>query len=237
MDKNTYALIEKAQRGDKDALDTLTRENAGLIRSISIRFSGRGIEREDLYQIGAIGFIKAIRAFDLERNLALSTYAVPMIMGEIRRTLRDNGIIKVSRYLRETAQKAGVLRTMLCEKNGGEVSISVLSNHMGVPAEELAAAFEATRTPDSLQRPLGEGEGLLMDTIPLSEDIAEKAIDRVALTTLLQSGDSMERKVILLRYFQDKTQSETARALGISQVQVSRIEKKAIARLRSHLFS
>lgn len=237
MDKNTYQLIEKAQAGDNAALDTLVFSNAALIRSVSMRFIGRGIENEDLYQIASIGFVKAIRAFDLTRGLALSTYAVPMMMGEIRRNLRDDGIIKVSRSLREIAQRAGIALSALREKTGGDVSISVLAEHMGVPVEELAAAFEATRPPDSLHRPLGDGEGLLMDTIPLSEDVAEKAVDRVTLTALLNTGDSIEKKVLLFRYFRDKTQSETARALGLSQVQVSRIEKKAIARLKRHMFS
>ncbi len=236
MDKHTYTNIQNAQAGDRDALEALTRENTPLIRSVTMRFTERGVEAEDLFQIGAIGFIKAVRGFDLTRGLALSTYAVPMIMGEIRRYLRDNGMIKVSRSIRETAQRAAAAMQILTEKTGGEVSISALSAYTGVPSEELAASFEATRAPDSLHRPLGDGDSLLMDVLPSGEDIAEKTADRVALSSLLQAGDATEKKVLLLRYFRDKTQSETARILGLSQVQVSRIEKKAITRLRRSLF-
>ena len=237
MDKHTYTLIQNAQNGDRDALEVLTRENTPLIHSVTARFSGRGAEAEDLFQIGAIGFIKAVRGFVLERGLALSTYAVPMIMGEVRRHLRDNGIIKVSRSVRETAQRAAAAMQVLTAKTGGEVSIGALSDYMGVPREELAAAFSATRAPDSLHRPLGEGENLLMDVVPSDEDIAEKAADHVALAFFLETGDVMERKVLLFRYWRDKTQMETARALGLSQVQVSRIEKRALARLRRMLSS
>ena len=232
MDKATYEAILAAQRGDEAALEQLTKDNANLIRSISARFRGRGTEDEDLFQLGAIGFIKAVRAFDLSRGLALSTYAVPMIMGEIRRHLRDNGIIKVSRSVRELAMKASAAFRTLSEEHGGEVTISAVSDFLGVPGEEIAAAMEAVQVPDSLHRPIGDGEGFLMDVLATGEDIEEKLTDRISLLRLLSSGDETEKNVILCRYFQDKTQVETARLLGLTQVQVSRTEKRASERLR-----
>ncbi len=232
MDNGTYEAIRAAQSGDEAALETLTKDNAPLIRSVVSRFRGRGTEDEDLFQLGAIGFIKAVRAFDLSRGLALSTYAVPMIMGEVRRHLRDSGIIKVSRSVRELAVKAASTARTLSEKAGGDVPLSAVSEALGVPMEEIAAAMEAVQIPDSLQRPIGDGEGQLGDVLAEGEDIAEKAADRVTLLRLLDTGNETEKNVILCRYFRDKTQSETAKLLGLSQVQVSRAEKRAITRLR-----
>lgn len=232
MDNGTYEAIRAAQSGDEAALETLTKENAPLIRSVASRFRGRGTEDEDLFQLGAIGFIKAVRAFDLSRGLALSTYAVPMIMGEVRRHLRDSGMIKVSRSVRELAAKAATTARLLSEKAGSDVPLSAVSAALGIPIEEIAAAMEAVQTPDSLQRPLSGGEGQLADVLAAGEDIAEKAADRVTLLRLLDTGNETEKNVILCRYFRDKTQGETAKLLGLSQVQVSRAEKRAIARLR-----
>ncbi len=232
MDNGTYEAIRAAQNGDEAALETLTKENAPLIRSVASRFRGRGTEDEDLFQLGAIGFIKAVRAFDLSRGLALSTYAVPMIMGEVRRHLRDSGMIKVSRSTRELAAKAAASARTLSEQAGGDVPLSAVADALGVPIEEIAAAMEAVQIPDSLQRPLGDGDGQLADVLAAGEDMAEKATDRVTILRLLDTGNETEKNVILCRYFQDKTQSETAKLLGLSQVQVSRAEKRAIARLR-----
>lgn len=237
MDNATYAAIRAAQCGDAAALEKLTKENTPLIRSIIGRFRGRGTEEEDLFQLGAIGFIKAVRAFDTERGLALSTYAVPMIMGEVRRHLRDSGMIRVSRSVKELAGKAAQTARMLAEETGQEAQLSAVAARLGVEPEEVAAALEAVQTPDSLQRPLAGGEGQLSDILEGSEDIAEKAADRVTLLRLLDTGNPVEKNVILCRYFRDKTQSETAKLLGLSQVQVSRIEKRAIARLRTLLES
>lgn len=237
MDNSTYTWIAKAQAGDEAALEYLTKTNTPLIRSVAMRFLGRGMEADDLFQVGAIGFIKAVRAFDLTRGLELSTYAVPMIMGEVRRQLRDHGLIKVSRGLKETAARAAVAMQTLSEASNGEVSLSALAAHLAIAPEELATALAATKTPDSLDRPIGDGEGLLLDKIPLKEDMAEKATDRVTLCQLLRTGNETERKVILYRYFKDKTQAETAQLLGLSQVQVSRAEKKAVSRLRAHMLS
>ncbi len=235
MDNATYEAIRAAQRGDDAALEKLTKENAALIRSVANRFRGRGTEDDDLFQIGAIGFIKAVRAFDTTRGLALSTYAVPMIMGEVRRHLRDSGMIRVSRSVRELAQKAAAAAHYLSEKTGQEVTLSAISAHLGIPMEEIAAAMEAVQTPDSLQRPIADGDGLLMDVLATKEDLAEKAADRVTLLRLLETGSPVEKNVILCRYFRDKTQSETAKLLGLTQVQVSRAEKKAITRLRQRM--
>ncbi len=235
MDNATYAAIRAAQRGDEAALEKLTKENTPLIRSIIGRFRGRGTEDEDLFQLGAIGFIKAVRAFDTERGLALSTYAVPMIMGEVRRHLRDSGMIRVSRSVKELAGKAAQAARTIAEKTGQEAQLSAVAEHLGVPPEEIAAAMEAVQTPDSLQRPLAGGEGQLSDILEGSEDIAEKTAERVTLLRLLDTGNPVEKNVILCRYFRDKTQSETAQLLGLSQVQVSRMEKRAITRLRTLL--
>ncbi len=235
MDNATYAAIRAAQRGDEAALEKLTKENAPLIRSITNRFRGRGTEDEDLFQLGAIGFIKAVRAFDTERGLALSTYAVPMIMGEVRRYLRDSGMIRVSRSMKELAGRAAAAARTISEKTGQEVPLSAVAEYLGVSPEEVAAALEAVQTPDSLQRPIADGEGQLSDVLEGGEDIAEKTAERVTLMRLLDTGDTTEKNVILCRYFRDKTQTETARLLGLSQVQVSRMEKRAITRLRKLL--
>ncbi len=235
MDNATYEAIRAAQNGDEAALAVLTKENAPLIRSVANRFRGRGTEDEDLFQLGAIGFIKAVRAFDTSRGLALSTYAVPMIMGEVRRHLRDSGMIRVSRSTKELAAKAAAAARTLTEKSGQDVPLSAISEYMGVPAEEIAAALEAVQVPDSLQRPICDGDGLLEDVLATKEDIAETTADRVTLLRLLDTGNETEKNVILCRYFRDKTQTETAKLLGLTQVQVSRAEKRAIARLRLHM--
>ena len=237
MNDATYAAIRAAQAGDAAALETLTKENTPLIRSITNRFRGRGTEEEDLFQLGAIGFIKAIRGFDTTRGLALSTYAVPLIMGEVRRHLRDNGILKVSRSMRELAASAATASQALTAKNGEAPSLSAVSEALGVEAETLAAALTAVQPPDSLSRPLADGEGSLADLLVGSEDIAETAADRLTLLQLLESGNNLERRVIFYRYYKDKTQTETAKLLGVSQVQVSRAEKKALTRLRTLLGS
>ena len=233
MDSNTYAAIKAAQSGDKVALERLTKDNTPLIWSIISRFRGRGTEDEDLFQLGAIGFIKAVRGFDTERGLELSTYAVPMIMGEVRRHLRDGGMIRVSRSIKELAYRVQAAARTLAEEAGQEVPLSKIADHLGVTTEEVAMAIGAVQEPDSLQRPIGAGEGILSDIIEGSEDIAEKTAERVTLMRLLDTGNPIEKDVILCRYFRDKTQSETARLLGLSQVQVSRMEKRAIARLRN----
>lgn len=233
MDNGTYASIRAAQEGDTAALEKLTKENTPLIRSVISRFRGRGTEEEDLFQIGAIGFIKAIRAFDTERGLALSTYAVPMIMGEVRRHLRDSGMIRVSRSVKELATRAAAAARMITEETGQEAPLSKVAEYVNVSPEELAAAMEAVQAPDSLQRPIADGEGQLSDILEGSEDIAEKTAERVTLLRLLDTGNVTEKNVIVYRYFRDKTQSETARILGLSQVQVSRMEKRAITRLRN----
>ena len=232
MDKATYEAISAAQKGDEAALEQLTKENQKLIMSIAMRFRGRGTDEEDLFQLGAIGFIKAVRAFDLSRGLALSTYAVPMIMGEIRRHLRDSGIIKVSRQMRELAAKASMTYHALTTERGEEVPLSAVSVALGVPEEEIAASLEAVQMPDSLHRPIGDGDGMLMDILDAGEDMTEKLSDRITLLRLLEAGDETEKNVILCRYFKDKTQVETAKILGLTQVQVSRAEKRAIKRLR-----
>jgi len=235
--RHTKDLIKSAKDGDKEALGKIVEENSGLVWSIVTRFIGRGCETEDLFQIGSIGLIKAVERFDEGLGLQFSTYAVPMIMGEIRRFLRDDGIIKVSRSVKETAAKAGYCIKNLQSKLGREPTISELSETLGIPTEELTMALEATSAPDSIYRSVGDSDSstLLLDKISSEMDVEEDAINKVAVRELLKEAEPKERQIIYYRYFKDKTQSEIAKMLNISQVQVSRIEKRLLKRLREKL--
>lgn len=232
--RDNAALIERARRGDKAARDEMVEENMGLVHSVAKRFAGRGCEKEDLVQIGAIGLIKAINKFDLSFNVKFSTYAVPMIMGEIRRYLRDDGMIKVSRGLKETAMKGRRAGEQLQKRLGREPSICEISAECGIPADILVEAFDAAAPPDSIYESVysrGGREINLIDTIA-DEECEENIINKVVVNELLSSLGPRERKIILLRYFKGRTQAETAEAIGVSQVQISRIEKKVIENMR-----
>lgn len=233
---HTIALIRKSHEGDKKAREQLVEENVGLIWCVVKRFHGRGTETEDLFQIGSIGLLKAIDKFDLSYDVKFSTYAIPMISGEIRRFLRDDGMIKVSRTLKELAYKSIQAKERLMPKLGREPTMEELSEELGVEKEELAQAMEAGTEVDSIYRPIHQKEGSeirLLDKIEEKESHEETVIDRIVLGQLLESLDAAEKKLIYLRYFVDKTQSEVGRIMGISQVQVSRMEKRIMTKLRN----
>ena len=198
------------------------------------KFLGRGYESDDLYQIGAIGLIKCIEKFDMSYDVKFSTYAVPMIMGEIRRFMRDDGMIKVSRPLKETAAKAKFVREQMMHKNGDEPTVSELAAEMGVERENLVEALDASRDVESIYKTVYRSDGTsayLIDKLTNS-NTSDEITDNLTLRQILMKLNPKERKLIFLRYFRDKTQSETAREIGISQVQVSRLEKKIISEIR-----
>lgn len=232
--RDNAALITRIRQGDKEAKETMVKENMGLVYSVVKRFAGRGLEKEDLTQIGAIGLLKAINKFDESFDVQFSTYAVPMIMGEIKRFMRDDGIIKVSRSLKEAALKGRRAAEILKARLGREPSIGEIAKECGIEAEVLAEAFEASAQPNSIYESVysgGEKEILLMDT--LSDGNGEEdIINKVLVDELLKELSARERQILVLRYFKGKTQSETAKVIGVSQVQISRIEKKVIERLK-----
>lgn len=232
---HTIALIRKSHDGDKEAREQLVEENVGLVWCVVKRFYGRGTEAEDLFQIGSIGLLKAIDKFDVSYDVKFSTYAVPMISGEIKRFLRDDGMIKVSRSLKELSHKSLQAREKMTAKLGREPTIEELSEEMGVAKEELVQAMEAGGEVESLYRPIHQKEGTeirLLDKIEEKEKREEKILDRLVLKQLLETLAPEERRLIYLRYFADRTQSEVGKIMGISQVQVSRMEKRIIENLR-----
>ena len=231
----TMRLIEMAHEGDKEARDRLVTENMGLIWSIVRRFTGRGYDPEDLFQIGSIGLMKAIDKFDMSFEVKFSTYAVPMITGEIKRFLRDDGMIKVSSSLKELSYRIFQTREKMTDGLGREPTLEELSQEMGVEKEELVQAMEASGEVESLYRPIHQKEGSeisLLDKLEEKEHREEKILDRMLLGQLLEKLDGQERTLIYLRYFAEKTQSAVGKEMGISQVQVSRMEKKIIQNLR-----
>lgn len=235
---DTMEYIRWAHQGDKEARDALVTENMGLIWSIVRRFAGRGYELEDLFQIGSIGLMKAIDKFDLSMDVKLSTYAVPMITGEIRRFLRDDGMIKVSRPLKELAAKTGAARERLEFSLGREPTIEELAREVGASREEVAASLEAGAEVESIYRPVGrddENGGCLMDRIAEKNSENDRVLNRMVLTALLKDLGEQEQQIILKRYFENKTQTVIASELGISQVQVSRLEKKILRQLRERM--
>lgn len=230
----TIRLIKMAHEGDKEARETLVLNNVGLVWSIVRRFAGRGCEMEDLFQIGSIGLIKAIDKFDVSYDVRFSTYAVPMIAGEIKRFLRDDGMIKVSRSLKELAAKATAVQAELLAKTGKEPGINQVAEAMGAAPEDIAMALEAVRPHISIYEPaFGEdSDPQVIDRVSAGTDGEEQALNRVLLKELLGVLDARERRIIMLRYFSDKTQSEIAALLGVSQVQVSRLESRILQKLR-----
>lgn len=233
---HTIALIRKSHEGDKAARDLLVEENVGLIWCVVKRFQGRGTDAEDLFQIGSIGLLKAIDKFDLSYDVKFSTYAVPMISGEIKRFLRDDGMIKVSRSLKELAYKSMQAGERLQSSLGREPTLEELSQELGVGKEELVQAMEAGSEVDSLYRPIHQKEGSeirLLDKIEEKDRREERILDGIVLKQLLETLQADERKLIYLRYFAEKTQTDVGKILGISQVQVSRMEKRIIENLRS----
>ena len=228
-----FALLERAQSGDDDACQQVLVENAGLIWSIVRRYYGCGVETDDLYQLGCIGFIKAVKGFDLTYGTQFSTYAVPKIAGEIRRFLRDDGAIKVGRTIREKGQALWSARERLQSKLGREPKLSELSEETGMTAEEIASIDLATVAPESLQQETAEGLTLesTLGTAGPEENLVEKIALREAIDTLTER----EKMTILLRFFKGLTQEQTARILQVSQVQISRLERRAVGHLREIL--
>lgn len=232
---HTIALIQKSHEGDKAAREQLVEENVGLIWCVVKRFYGRGLESEDLFQIGSIGLLKAIDKFDLSYDVKFSTYAVPMISGEIKRFLRDDGMIKVSRTLKELSYKIFQTREKLLDLLGREPTIEELAEKMQIDKEEIVEALEAGSEVESIYKPIHQKEGneiWLMDKLEEKEHREEKILDHMLLQQLLGTLEKEERTLIYMRYFQDKTQSQVGKELGISQVQVSRMEKKIMENLR-----
>ena len=237
MDR-TEELIRRSQDGDKAARDTLIEENMGLIHHVAKRFLGRGVETEDLFQIGAIGLLKAVDRFDLGFGVRFSTYAVPMIAGEIRRFLRDDSMIKVSRSLKELAVKAARLREQLLMERGAEPGVEELAGRLGVEAEELVQAMDSCTEVESLQKVISQGDSegtSLLERVEQGRDEQEELLRRMLLEELLASLDPKERRLIVLRFFHDRTQSQVAEELGMSQVQVSRLEKKILLALKEKI--
>ena len=230
----TTQLVALAQAGDQDALNTLVECNMALVRSIVKKYINRGVEYDDLYQIGSMGLVKAVKNFDPSYNVRFSTYAVPMIAGEIKRYIRDDGMIKVSRSLKELAGRAAAAQGELASKLGRDPGIRELAGYMGEDPEDISLAMDASRPHISIYEPAygEEGDALVMDRLAGREDGDEAALDRVLLQQLMGILEPREQKIIMLRYFRDKTQSEIAASMGISQVQVSRLESRIMKKLR-----
>lgn len=230
-------LLQKAQAGDEEAREKLINCNLKLVFSLVQRFENRGYELEDLFQIGTIGLIKAIDKFDFNYNVKFSTYAVPMIVGEIKRFLRDDSPVKVSRSLKETAYRVHRLREQLLKKLGREPSISEIADELGVSQEQIITALEAIQQPGSIYETLYQDEGdpiLLLDQLSDPTD-HQTWIDKLALKEVLDKLPERHRQVIFMRFFEDKTQTEVAEIIGLSQVQISRIERQALKTMREYL--
>jgi len=235
----TLKLIARAQDGDNTAAEQLIKENSGLVWSVVKKFSKRGHEADDLFQIGAIGLLKCIRKFDTSYDVKFSTYAIPMIIGEIKRFLRDDGLIKVSRPMKELATKARYVQEQLMARMGRQPTINELAQELGAEVEDLVVAMEAGLDVESLHATIYQGDGspiYLIDKVARNMDGGDKTVTVLALKQLIGRLKPKERQVIVLRYFQDKTQVEVARAIGVSQVQVSRIEKKVLKALKEALY-
>lgn len=230
----TEDLIRRSQAGDREAAQTLVQENTGLIWSVARRFLGRGTEADDLYQLGCLGFLKAVEGFDLEFGTQFSTYAVPKISGEIRRFLRDDGAVKVSRSIKEQAASIKVTRNRLTAVLGREPTIQEISRQTGFSPEEIALAETATAATESIQRQTGE-DGFSLENILTDTESEEALVEKISLRQAIDKLPERENTVIKLRYYHGLTQDRVSKVLGVSQVQVSRIEKKALAHLKELL--
>ena len=229
--------IRLAQENNEQAMEILIKNNSGLVWNIVKRFIGRGYEIDDLYQIGSIGLIKAIKRFDVNLDVQLSTYAVPYIMGEIKRFIRDDGIIKVSRQTKELSIKIKQIQNEYLNKNGEEITITKLSQILNVSKEEIAAAIESNNTVNSIYSVEGanDDERMLLEKISDNKDEYNNLVDKITLNELINNLDEREKKVVLLRYYKEQTQAQVGKTLGITQVQVSRIEKKVLDKMRLKL--
>ncbi len=224
-------LILRAQAGDSEAMNKIINENVGLVWNVVRRFNNRGYDLEDLFQIGSIGFVKAVKKFNLEFNTKLSTYAVSMIIGEIKRFLRDDGMIKVSRSLKEISAKINDLKHQNPDK---EYTLEELAAELEIDKEDIIVALDATNSIESLDKPIGEDvdSKTIGDNIPNNSNEYEELMDKMVINTLIDTLDDNEKKIIIYRYYKGMTQGKIAEILGTSQVQVSRIEKKALLKMR-----
>ena len=230
MNKDLQARIIEAQNGDKNVLNDLVKENSGLIYSIARRFINRGYDLEELYQVGAIGLIKAIKKFDFNYNVMLSTFAVTYIIGEIKRFIRDDGPVKISRQIKELS-----VRIRNEEKIKPNIKIEELAEKLNVDKEEIILAMDSTSSPESLEEKIDEDGMSLMDRLSSNENIEEKIINNMALRECIKGLNDREKKIIFLRYYKCQTQKKVADIIGISQVQVSRIESAIIKNLGKEL--
>ena len=231
-------LIAQAQAGDRKAREVLIEKNLGLVHHIVKRFAGRGYDCEDLFQVGSIGLIKAIDKFDLNYDVRFSTYAVPMITGEIKRFLRDDGMIKVSRSIKELGVKVRAAREEMTYALGREPTIEEIAGRLGTSREEVAASLEAAAEVESLYRPADSGDEnstYLMDRLAQDNNDHEDLLNRMVLKDLMEGLEEEQREIILRRYFYNETQTQIAGELGISQVQVSRLEKRILKEMRKKL--
>jgi len=229
-----HDLLDRAREGDRAAAETLLEANSGLIWSIAKRYFGCGVEGDDLYQLGCLGFLKAVQSFSAEYGTRFSTYAVPKISGEIRRFLRDDGAVKVSRSLKERAQTVRMARKALEQRLGREPVLSELSRETGFTPEEIAEAETATAAAASLQQENGE-DGPTLEELLSDPEQEERMIESLALREAIRDLPQQERMVIAFRYYRGMTQTQTAELMGVSQVQVSRLERRAVEALRKSL--
>ena len=235
---HTLALIMKSQQGDKEARDTVFKENAGLVYSMAKRFAGRSVEMEDIVQIGSIGLLKAIDRFDISYDVKFSTYAVPMIIGEIRRYLRDDGMLKVSRNLKENCARIYSAREALEKELGREPILEEVAKATELSVDEVVMSMESGAEVESLHKIIYQGDGndiSLMDRLQEKENGQDAALNRIFLDEILKKLDARERQLIGMRYFKDMTQTEIAAEMGISQVQVSRMEKRILKELKKQV--
>ena len=237
MQENSVKSILKAQNGDKDEMAILVEKNQGLIWNIAKRFFGRGYDKDDIYQIGCLGFIKAIRRFDSSYDVKLSTYAVPYILGEIKKFLRDDGPVKVSRSLKELNTKINELKNEYIKK-GVDLNILEIAKILRIPKEEIAMAIESGNSVESIERNLFENNDYnISDTLSSNIDEATLISNKITVRAMIANLTDKEKEIIMLRFYKDKTQTEVSKILGISQVQVSRIEKRILSRMKQQLIS
>ena len=242
MFENSVEAIKKAQSGDKYEMERMIRDNNGLIWSIVKRFSGRGYDVEDLYQIGCIGFIKSIKRFDTNYDVKLSTYAVPYMIGEIKRYIRDDGPIKVSRSIKELGMKIRELQKESINKKGKELTIEELEKELKISKEDITLALEANNTVESIDGKCytdnKDGNSIkLIEKISSDKNEAESITNKLAIKQLIEGLEDRDKEIIFLRFYKDKTQSQVAKILGITQVQVSRLERKILENMKRKLIS
>ncbi|MDE6583446.1 MAG: SigB/SigF/SigG family RNA polymerase sigma factor [Clostridia bacterium] len=234
--EETLELIKKAQNGDEQAKETLINENSPLIKSVIRWFKDKGVENDDLYQLGCMGFLKAINNFDCSFNVKFSTYVVPMVIGEIKRFMRDDGAVKVSRAIKGLNLKINKFVDAFLMENGRSATISEIANHFKISEQEVVMAMDSAKMPVSLYTPFEDGEEDGLTIIDrLDTEQTDDFVDKFALKQIIDKLEERDKKIILLRYFYDKTQSEIAQRLGVSQVQVSRLENKILENLRKKL--